>query len=69
MKDIPIRIPKGTPMAHIVAANIILEVIMVDSPEAEERDVMTVQEWRDKLLGELDLSGPYSHHIPRHVCP
>ena len=45
MKNIPIRIPKGTPMAHIVAANIILEVIVVDSQEAEERDVMTVQEW------------------------
>ena len=41
----------------MVATNIILEMIVVDSPEAEERDVMAIQEWQDKLLGQLHLSG------------
>ena len=49
----------------MVAANIIPETIMVDSPEAEERDVMTIQEWQDKLLGELDLSG-LDLWMPKH---
>ena len=59
-KDVPIRIPKGTLIAHMVAANIIPKTIMVDSPEAEEKSMMTMEERQEKLLGELDLSGLYS---------
>ena len=57
MKDVPIRIPKGTPIACMVVANIIPETIVVDSPEAEENSMMTIEESQEKLLGELDLSG------------
>ena len=44
MKDIPIQIPKGTSIAHICSGQYYTETIMIDSPEAEERNVMTVQE-------------------------
>ena len=57
MKDVPIQIPKGTHIACMVAANIIPETIMVDSPEAEEKSMMTIEERQEKLLRELDLSG------------
>ena len=40
MKDIPIQIPKGTLIAHVVATNIIPETIVVGNPEAEETDVI-----------------------------
>ena len=40
----------------MVVANIILETIVVDSPEAKEKSMMTIKERGKKLLGELDLS-------------
>ena len=30
---------------------------MVDSPEAKEKSMMTIEERQEKLLGEFDLSG------------
>ena len=44
MKDVPIQIPTGTPIACMVVVNIILETILVDSLEAEEKTIMTIEE-------------------------
>ena len=53
----PYRYQKAAQLHVMVAVNIILETIMVDSPEAEEKSMMTTEERQEKLLGELGLSG------------
>ena len=63
-KDQPVVIQKGTPVGRVVAANAILEKVILpgtlevlDKSKTNEAQQLSIKEKREKLFEKLDLSG------------